>query len=129
MPINLELIDNGHILWFQVTGAWKTDEIRPAKEKTRHIFQQAQHPIHALLDLRSAKVNMALITASQQVLGGEPLPNTGQIAVVGVPGWMRVLVEQLLRVTNNTDPITFFNSFEDAKTFLRGYISSDEPDE
>ncbi len=126
MPINLELIDNGHILWFQVAGAWSTDEIRPAKEKTRHIFQEAQHPIHALLDLRNAKVNMALITASQEVIAGDPLPNSGQIAVVGVPGWMRVLVQQLLRVTGNTDPITFFNSFEDAKTFLRGYFQGGE---
>ncbi len=126
MPINLELIDNGHILWFQVAGAWSTDEIRPAKDKTRQIFQQAHHPIHALLDLRSARVNMALITASQQVIGGDPLPNSGQIAVVGVPGWMRVLVEQLLRVTGNTDPITFFNNFEDAKTFLRGHIEPDQ---
>ncbi len=126
MPINLDLIDNGHILWFQVTGAWKTDEIRPAKEKTQLIFRQAHHPIQALLDLRGAKVNMALIKASQEVIGGEPLPNSGQIAVVGVPGWMRVLVEQLLRVTGNTDPITFFNSFEDAKTFLRDYIPDDE---
>ncbi len=67
-------------------------------------------------------MNDCVITASQQVIAGDPLPNSDQIAVVGVPGWMRVLVEQLLRVTGNTDPITFFSSFEGAKMFLRGHI-------
>ncbi len=124
MPINLELIENGHILLFQVQGAWKPEEIIPAKQKTQQIFKAATHLIHPLLDLHGATVNMALINASQQVIGGEPLPNVGQIAVVGVPRLMRMLVEPILRVTNPNDPITFFNTPEEAKTFLRRHIKA-----
>jgi hypothetical protein len=121
MPINLELIEDGHILWFQIDGVWRSEEILPAKEKTRHIFQHAPHTVHALVDLRRAAVNMALLMASQQVIGGEPLPNAGQIAIVGVSRLMRMLTEPILRAASN-DPITFFDNPEEAKTYLRRYI-------
>ena len=118
MPITLELIENNHILWFKVEGDWKPEEIIPAKEKTRQIFQAATQRVHSLLDLRKASVNMSLITASQQIIGGEPLPNAGNIAVVGVPWMMRMLVEPILRIANSGDPIRFFDNFEDAKKHL-----------
>ncbi len=126
MPIQLELIENGHILWFHIEGAWKPAEIPAAKEKTRQFFQQAQHPVHALVDLRHATVNLPLITASQQVIGGEPLPNSGQIAIVGVPGLLRMMAEPILRVVARNDPITFFDTIEQAKTYLRRYITHDK---
>ena len=121
MPINLELIENGHILWFQIAGAWKTEEILPAKEKTRRIFQEAPHTVHALADLSKATINMSLLLASQQVIGGEPLPNTGQIAVVGVSWMLRMVAEPVLRAASR-DPISFFDTTDQAKSYLRKYI-------
>jgi hypothetical protein len=124
VPINLDLIENGHILWFKMEGSWSPQEIVQAKEKTRAIFTQAKNPVHAMIDLRGASFNMSLITASQQVIGGDPLPNAGQIAVVGVPRLMRMMVEPLLRMSNSSDPITFFNSIDEAKTYLQRQIAS-----
>jgi hypothetical protein len=121
MPINLELIEDGHILWFQIEGVWRSEEILPAKEKTRRIFKQAPHTVHALVDLRRATVNMSLLMASQQVIGGEPLPNAGQIAIVGVSRLMQMLTEPILRAASN-DPISFFDSPEEARSYLRRYI-------
>ncbi len=128
MPISVELIDDGHILWFRIEGAWKTEEIAPAKEKTQRIFRHARQPIHALLDLRHASVNLPLIMASQQVIGGEPLPNTGQIAIVGVPRMIRIVAEPILRATASEEPISFFNTLEDAKAYLHRYIDEQESD-
>ncbi len=128
MPINLELIENGHILWFHIEGAWKPEDIAPAKEKTRNIFQQAPHTVHALVDLSSAQVNVPLLMASHQVIGGEPLPNTGKIAIVGVPRMIRMVAEPILRATGNADPITFFSTIEEAKTYLRRHIDSGKSD-
>jgi hypothetical protein len=123
VPINLDLIENGHVLWFKMEGSWKPEEILQAKEKTRSIFKQATHPIHAIVDLRGASFNMSLVTASQQVIGGEPLPNAGQITVIGVPWLMRMMVEPLLRVSNSNDPVTFFNTIDEAKAFLKRHIA------
>jgi hypothetical protein len=126
MPIDLELIENGHVLWFQIEAAWKPEDILPAKEKTRHIFQRARHTVHALVDLRRAQVNVPLLMASQQVIGGEPLPNTGQIAIVGVPKMFRIVAEPILRATGNAEPITFFDTIEEAKTYLHRYFDGRE---
>jgi hypothetical protein len=122
MPISLELIDNGHILWFRIEGAWKTEDIAPAKEQTRGKFEEAKHPVHALVDLRRASVNLPLLMATQQVIGGEPLPNTGQIAIVGVPRMIRMLAEPILRATASGEPISFFGTFEEAKRYLERFI-------
>ncbi|MCC7447757.1 MAG: hypothetical protein IT324_10085 [Anaerolineae bacterium] len=126
MPIHLEMIENGHILWFHIEGAWKPAEIPVAKEKTRQFFQQAHHPVHALVDLRHASVNLPLLTASQQVIGGDPLPNAGQIAIVGVPRLLRMMAEPILRVAAHDDPITFFDTIEQGKAYLRRFISHDK---
>ena len=122
MPINMELIDGGNVLWVQINGDWKPEDIAPAKEQTQRIFKQAQHPIHSLVDLRHASVNIPLIRASQQVIGGEALPNAGQIAVVGVPWLIRAVAEPILRASNPNDPISFFNSIEDAQKHLRRFF-------
>jgi hypothetical protein len=129
MPINLELIDNGYILWFQIEGAWKPEDIAPAKEKTWQIFQQARHTVHALVDLSHAQVNVPLLMATNQVIGGEPLPNTGQIAIVGVPRMIRLVAEPILRATGNADPITFFGAIEEAKAYLHRHIESGDSGE
>ena len=123
MPISVNLIENGHILWFQIEGAWKPEDIAPAKEKTQRIFKAAQHPIHPMIDLSHASVNLPLLKASNEVLGGEPLPNVGQIAVVGVPRLIRMVAEPILRASGNKDPLNFFNTVDDAKRFLRQHIN------
>src|SRR5258708_11258721 len=123
MPMNVELIENGHILWFQIDGSWKPEDIAPAKEKTQRIFRAAQHRVHPMIDLSHASVNLPLLKASNEVLGGEALPNVGQIAVVGVPLLIRIVAEPILRASGNNDPLNFFNNVEDARRFLRKHIN------
>src|SRR6267143_374346 len=105
MPIKLELIEDGHILWFQIDGAWTSAEIADAKEKTQRVFRDAQHTIHALVDLRRAKVNVPLLMASRQVIGGELLPNAGQIEVIGVSSLLRMVAEPILRMADSTGSV------------------------
>ncbi len=126
MPINLDLIENERILLIQITGDWKTADIAPAKEKTRHLFEQAQGTLYALVDLRQAAVNLPLLTASKQEIAGEPLHNSGQIAVVGVSRMMRMLGEPILRLAGSGDDIAFFNTLEEAKAYLRRLISEEK---
>ena len=125
MPINLELIENSHIVWFRVDGSWQSDDILKVKADAHRVFSEAPNTLHALVDLRNAKVNLALIQATQQIIGGEPLPNSGQIAVVGVARLMRMLVEPILRVIS-TDPISFFDNIDDAQKHLRRYIAQEK---
>jgi hypothetical protein len=127
MPINLELLENGHILHFQVDGAWTPEEIVAGKEKVRRIFQEARHIVHALVDLRKARVSVPLLMASQQVIGGEPLPNSGQIAVIGVSWIMRSLAEPILRLAGGADTVLFFNTIDEAKAYLRRFIEQETP--
>jgi hypothetical protein len=123
MPINIQLIEDGHVLLFQVDKSWNPDEIPAAKEKSRSIFKQAQHTIHALVDLTQASVSLKLIMASQQVIGGEPFPNAGQIVIVGVSKMLQMLAKPALVATGNADTISFFDNVESAKQHLRRYIA------
>lgn len=127
MPINLELIENGHILHFQIDGTWTPEEIVSGKEKVRRIFQDARHTLHALVDLRRARVSIPLLMASQQVIGGEPLPNSGQITVIGVSWIMRSLAEPILRLAGGADTVTFFDTMDQAKAYLRRFIDQETP--
>lgn len=127
MPINLELIENTHILHFQVDGSWTPEEIVASKERVRRIFQESRHTLHALVDLRRAKVSVPLLMASQQVIGGEPLPNSGQITVVGVSWLMRGLAEPILRLAGGAETVSFFDTMDEAKAYLRRFIERETP--
>ncbi len=122
MPIKLELIEEGHILWFQIDGTWTSTEIADAKEKTQRVYREAQHTIHALVDLRHAQVNVPLLMASRQVIGGELLPNAGQIAIIGVSRMLRMVAEPILRMADSTGSVIFFGTIEEAKAYLKQLI-------
>jgi hypothetical protein len=123
MAIKMELIENDHILHFQVEDPWNAADIPVAKEKSRSLFHQADHTLHALVDLRRAAITVPLLSASQQVIGGEPFPNSGQIAVIGVSRLMRMVAEPILRLSGNADTLAFFGTIEEAKAYLRRYFA------
>jgi hypothetical protein len=123
MPIKMELIENDHILHFQIEDPWTATDIPIAKEQARNFFQQAQQTLHALVDLRRAAITVPLLTASQQVIGGEPFPNSGQIAVIGVNRLMRMIAEPILRLSGEAEKLAFFGTIDEAKTYLRRYIA------
>lgn len=125
MPIRIELSEDGRIMRFQVEEPWKPEEIIPAKEKSRSIYTQAQNTVHALVDLRRATVNLPLLQASQQVIGGEPFPNSGQIAVVGISRMMQMIAYPLLRLAGGGDTVAFFNTVEEAKAYLQRQIAQE----
>ncbi|HLY28077.1 MAG TPA: hypothetical protein VKQ72_17155 [Aggregatilineales bacterium] len=124
MPINLQMIENDWILHFQVEKTWTPEEILTAKADTRRLFEASQHPVHALVDLRDAAVNLALLQASSQVIGGDMLPNAGRVAVVGVSWLMRTLAAPLLVLAVGSDAPSFFDDIEEAKRYLRRYITA-----
>src|SRR5258707_1534047 len=124
MPIKLELIENGWILHFQVERTWTNNEILAAKAETPRIYAAAQHPVHALADLRQVSVNLALLQASSQVMGGDLLPNAGQVAVVGVSWMMRMVATPFLTLAVGSEAPRFFDSLDEAKRYLRRYISA-----
>jgi hypothetical protein len=125
MPIKMELIENDHILHIQVQDPWNAADIPVAKEECRSFFQQANHTLHAVVDLRRAAITVPLLSASQQVIGGEPFPNSGQIAVIGVAWMMRMVAEPILRLSGNADTLAFFGSIDEAKTHLRRIIAKE----
>ncbi|HVO42721.1 MAG TPA: hypothetical protein VMT34_08865 [Aggregatilineales bacterium] len=127
MPIRIDQIENGHIVRFVIDDPWSADEIPEAKETARALFRQARHTVHALADLRHAAMSMALVMAAQQVIGGEPFPNAGQIAVVGISSLMRFMAAPILRLSGGADTVSFFDTSEQAVQYLRRCIETERP--
>src|SRR5258706_715776 len=107
MPIHQELIEDGNILLFRIEGSWEPQDVAPVKAKTQRTFKEAKHTIHALVDLERASVNLPLLKATQQLIGGEQLPHTRHNAIVRVHRLIRMVAEPILRATSK-EPISFF---------------------
>lgn len=122
MPITINLIEDGHIVHYTVSDPWTTDEILPAKAHSHEVFGGARHTLHALADLRGAAMNLGLIQAAQQMMGGEPLPNSGEIAVVGVSRLIRMVAAPILTLVAGDNPVSFFDTVPDATAYLRRKI-------
>jgi hypothetical protein len=119
MPILIDLIENGHVVQYTVTEPWSPSEILPAKAKSHEIFGAAKHKLHVLVDIRKASMNLAVVNAAQQVIGGEQLPNSGEIVVLGVGKMLRMVAAPILKIAAGSDPVTFFDTTQEALTYLR----------
>ena len=122
MGIRLQLIENNCILWLRIEKTWTPEEILNVKGEVRHIFEQADHTIHSLVDFRQTSVTIPLLTASQQVIGGTPLPNSGKIAVIGVSGMLQLIARPILALADRENTVTFFGSMDEAERYLRRFI-------
>lgn len=122
MPITIRLIENGHIVHYAVTEPWTVAEILPIKAQSEAIFRSATHTLHALADLRGATMNLGLIQAAQQMMGGEQLPNSGEIAVVGVSRMIRMIAAPILNMVAGDNPVSFFDDVPQATAYLRRLI-------
>ena len=119
MPILIDLIENGHVVQYTVSDPWSPSEILPAKEQSHVIFGKAQHKLHVIADLRGASLNLGLLNAVQQVIGGEPLPNSGEVVVLGIGRMMRMIASPILKIAAGSDPVSFFDTQQEALTYLR----------
>src|SRR5947207_7833780 len=127
MPVSLDILEDGRIIRVVFADPFKSGDMYPLfqQDKLHRDQYQQEHPgrkVHLMVDFRQVKsLAQGFLQARQSPSLSHP--TSGSVAVIGANSMTRSVVEAILRVTH-FDRTKFFNSEEEALTYLRKVIAN-----
>jgi hypothetical protein len=116
MPVTLSLQENGRILYWQLTDPWSVSELTSLYPQVEQYFNNANQPIHSLLDFEAAhRLPSNALSARQTPTWNHP--QSGQMAIAGSTAFIRGMLELMFRLVQ-FNRIKFFEHEPDARRYL-----------
>jgi hypothetical protein len=123
VPVDLEICENGHILYCKFYDPWTIDEVIAVFPQARLHRSQMPFKVHMLADLHTTQTSPKSVLRAD--LASELLyPNTGNLAIWHQSGLLKSLAKigfQLIRY----DKAQFFNTEHEAWSWLRECIAAE----
>jgi hypothetical protein len=124
MPVTLELVENGRVMFFTFTDPWDTQELMALYPRSAAYLDQAKHKLHTLTDVRNAR---RLPSRVLDLRRGPDWahPNSGHVAIVGAITLVTVFAQTIFKLTR-FERVQFFNTMDDAWAFLRKAMADED---
>jgi hypothetical protein len=124
MPVTMEYVENGRVLLYTFTDPWDAQDLMGFYAETRAYLDKAEHKVHTLVDVRNAR---RVPTRVMDLRRGPDWshPNSGHVAVVGAATAISIFVQAVFRISR-FDRVQFFNTMDEAWTYLRKLIAAEE---
>ncbi len=110
---------------FAYTDAATLSEVMSFYEANRAHRDSRKHTVHCLLDVREMDKILEGVLRTRAGHGFTH-PRSGQIVLVGATHLARSLVELSARFTGSNDKLKFFDNLEDAWSYLREIIATEQ---
>ena len=123
MPISLELVEDGHILYYVYSDPWTVEDLTSLTPRVMDYYNQASHKIHTLGDatkLRQVPPG-ALRVRSVPNLSH---PNSGDIAIAGASLLVETISTTIFRLVH-FNRVKFFQNADEAWAYLRTVIAEE----
>lgn len=122
MPVELDIIENGHILHYYITDPWTYEDYEPHLEREIQHRESVDHKVHNLLNARVRTVPTgALKVRSSPTFNHR---TAGHVAIIGTSQIVRGFTQTIIRLANY-DRLKFFDSEEQGLEYLRSIIQSE----
>ncbi len=123
MPVTFELQEDGCMMVWRIADPWKIEELKAYYPQAKHYLASTTQMIHTLVDVRDAhRVPPDVLSARHTSTWNDPM--SGQMAVVGAAGIIRMTMETVFRLVQFTR-VQFFDSETEARAYLRKLIAQD----
>jgi hypothetical protein len=123
MPIDFQILDDGHIVRYVYTDPWTMSELDAVTEQDIAHRQQAGHKVHSLA---ITKIN--IIAAGSLKVRKSPSLNhstAGGVAIVGSSKIVRLFADTVLKLAQ-FDRAKFFDTEDEALVYLREIIRKEQ---
>src|SRR5215468_4495231 len=108
MPVLMEMQEDGCIMFWRLADPWTVKELKVYYPQAKTYFDAAPSMIHALVDVRDAhRVPADVLSARHTSTWNHP--KSGQTAVVGASGIVKMTMETAFRIVQFTR-VRFFDT-------------------
>ena len=117
MPLNLQIVEDGHIVSIVITDPFGMKDLLDKNPMIKAHLDSTPFKVHTLVDLSGLKVipGNALSGRSTPAMTH---PNSGSVAIVGGSVFAQRIIEAAFKITGY-DRVRFFKNTELAWAFLR----------
>lgn len=126
MPIELDILENGHVLRYLMTDPWTIEDYEPILERDIMHRESVNHKVHNLTIAKLRTVPAGALRARNAPTFNHP--TAGHLAMVGAPQLVRSFTEIVLKLAHY-ERVKFFDTEEEALEHLRGVIRAEEQDQ
>ena len=117
MPLNLQMLDDGHIISIVITDPFVMTHLFDQYGTIKAHLDKMPFKVHTIVDLSNLR------NVPSGALGGRnspPIshPNSGFVAIIGGSNFARSIIEVAFKITGY-NRVRFFTSDETALAFLR----------
>lgn len=125
MPIRMELRENDHVMYYQVTDPWRFDEALAAYKLNNDLRNQHSHTIHTIANL-SATRHIPNDVLRLRLYSPDLLHlRSGSVFLVGPSPFVKSIIDMIIRLLK-TQKIHIVATEEDAWLAVRQLIESDD---
>src|SRR5260370_23166639 len=97
MPVSMELQEDGCIMVWRIADPWTIKELKEYYPQAKAYLDSATQMIHSLVDVRDAhRVAPDVLSGRHTSTWNHPM--SGQMAVIGASGVIRMTIETVFRL-------------------------------
>jgi hypothetical protein len=123
MPVTLQNVENGHVLYIVISDPWNIEEIAQLQPATSTAIADASHKVHSMVVVQTRKIPGGLLQV-RPTPRGLARPNNGQIVIVGAPKYLEAIAEAMFKLAHFTRS-TFYDNESDAWAYLHKIIAEE----
>ncbi len=121
MTVQLELIENGHVLHYVFTDPVDMRELEAFNRQEKEYYDVVTHRIHSLVDIRQM-THVPQGALHVRIRPNLTHKNSGHLVLVGASTLIRMLAETATRLAH-FGHIEFFSEIDPAWAYLRDLIA------
>jgi hypothetical protein len=123
MPVQLDILENGHVLRYNLSDPWTYEDYEPILERDIAHRESVDHKVHNLTIAKIRTVPTGALRARSNPAFNHR--TAGHLLMIGAPHVVRMFTEAVLKLTH-FERIKFFDSEEEGMAFLRHVIESED---
>ncbi len=118
MPINIELGDDGYILYYTIRDPWTIQDLMEAYQKELQLRDSVDHIVHSIVDFTNThQIPKNWLQAKQGP--GLTHPRAGEMLIVGISPAVKILFDTILRISHfGKGRLKLFSSLSEAQGYI-----------
>ncbi len=122
MPVTLDLIEDGRVLYYQFTDPVEISELLALYKKEAQLRDAVSYPLHSITDFSGLhRIPQNWLQARH----GPGLKHTrsGEMLFVGLKPGLKILIDVILKVTRY-QRVKLYTSMDEALSYIRSVIQA-----